>query len=177
MDKYLFNDDTLLRNKLMVKQWIYEPGLPANCPHVLPARFAQVDSQRVAFEKDLKAQSLKTAAWSTHEWLQFLRKVAHPLPFEKMSDLDRTFKLSVSSNSEIADEWFRLAIASGYELAYPAMEDFLSRVGRKKFLEPLYMEMLKSAKGTDMARAIFAKSKENYHPLTAQKIESILNGK
>lgn len=177
MDQYLFDGDTASRNKLMVKQWIYEPGLPANCPHTLPARFIEVDSQRVHFEKSIAATDLKTKTWSTHEWLQFLRKISHPLPAAKMSDLDSVFKLTSSANSEIADEWYKLAIASGYEKAYPQMEIFLGRVGRKKFLEPLYMEMIKTPKGKEMALSIFEKSKMNYHPLTAKKIEKILNGK
>jgi leukotriene-A4 hydrolase len=143
----------------------------------LPLRFAQVDTQRVRFEKDLTAKNMQTAQWSTHEWLQFLRKLSHPLPLEKMEELDLVFHLTDSKNSEIADEWYRLAIASNYEKAYPQMEIFLGTVGRKKFLEPLYMEMKKTDKGKMMAAQIFDKSKRNYHPLTAQKIESILNGK
>ncbi len=177
MTEHLLNNDTVLKNKLLINQWVYEPGLPSNCPHVLPLRFAQVDTQRVRFEKDLTAKNMQTAQWSTHEWLQFLRKLSHPLPLEKMEELDLVFHLTDSKNSEIADEWYRLAIASNYEKAYPQMEIFLGTVGRKKFLEPLYMEMKKTDKGKMMAAQIFDKSKRNYHPLTAQKIESILNGK
>lgn len=177
MDKHLFNNDTVARNNLLVKQWIYEPGLPANYIHKLPVRFMDIDSQRVHFEKGITANSLQTKTWSTHEWLQFLRKLSRPLPLEKLSDLDYRFKLSTSSNSEIADEWYRLAIASNYEKAYPQMELFLGKVGRKKFLEPLYMDMIKTEKGREMANSIFEKSKRNYHPLTAAKIDKILKQK
>lgn len=177
MDKNLFNGDTAFRNKLGVRQWIYEPGLPVNCPHVFPERFTNVDKQRTQFEQNTTAAQLITQKWSTHEWLHFLRKLPHPLSIEKMKDLDQSFALSQTANSEIADEWYRLAIASGYEIAYSPMEAFLGTVGRKKFLEPLYMEMMKTEKGRQMANNIFNKSKQNYHPLTAIKIEDILKSK
>jgi hypothetical protein len=59
-------------------------------------------------------------------------------------------------------------------VAYPAMEQFLMQVGRKKFLEPLYGELIKTPKGKEMANAIFSKAKPNYHPQTADKISKML---
>ena len=88
--------------------------------------------------------------------------------------MDQAFSLTATTNSEIADEWFKLSIASGYNAAYPAMEKFLASVGRKKFLEPLYKEMMKTESGKVMAKKIFEQSKNNYHPLTAIKIQGIL---
>lgn len=177
MDEHLFNNDTLQRNKLKVNEWVFGAGLPDNCPHVNPERFIAVDAAREAFEKSGNAKNIKAKDWTTHEWLQFLRKINHPLPLEKMKDLDQTFSLTTSGNSEIVDEWFKLAISSDYKVAYPAMEKFLGSVGRKKFLEPLYGEMIKTEKGKEMARRIFNQSKQNYHPLTASKIQKILYSK
>lgn len=175
MDSILFQGDTIRRNKLMVRQWIYEPGLPANCPKINPERFEAVDKQREKYETIGKADELKTEDWTTHEWLQFLRKLKRPQTLERMKALDDHFSLSLSSNSEIADEWFKLSISSNYKEAYDEMASFLSQVGRKKFLEPLYGEMRKNPEHLKMAKDLFARFKNNYHPLTAQKIEGILN--
>ncbi len=177
MDEHLFNHDEALRKKLHINQWVYEPGLPDNCPHSVSSRFVAVDSMRTEFEKTGITKNMNTGNWTTHEWLQFLRKISHPLSLDKMKDLDYTFKLTSTGNSEIADEWFKLAIASNYETAYPAMEKFLNTVGRQKFLEPLYAEMMKTENGKVMAKNIFSESKDNYHPLTALKIERKLSGK
>ncbi|MBL7764693.1 MAG: M1 family metallopeptidase [Chitinophagaceae bacterium] len=174
MDKHLFEGDTNKRNQLKVREWIYEPSLPDNCPHLTPSRFVNVDAQRKDFETSLTASKLNARNWSTHEWLQFLRKLPRTLSLEKMADLDLVFKLTQSGNSEIADEWYKLAIATGYEPAYAAMTDFLSRVGRMKFLEPLYSEMLKTPKGKEMAKKIFEQARMNYHPQTAGKLEKLL---
>ncbi len=177
MEEHLFNNDKNIRKKLKVDEWVFEPGLPDNCPRSNSARFAAVDSARILFEKGGSAKDMQTASWSTHEWLQLLRKLSHPLPIEKLKDMDRTFHLTGISNCEIADEWYKLSIASGYEPAYPAMEKFLGMVGRQKFLEPLYAELVKTENGTGMAKTIFSNSKNNYHPLTALRIQKKLKGK
>ena len=119
-------------------------------------------------------KSIKTSSWSTHEWLQFIRKLSHPLPIDKIKSLDNAFSLTGISNSEIADEWYKLAIASNYSEANLEMKKFLGSVGRQKFLQPLYSELIKTPEGKKMANEIFAQSKMNYHPLTALKIEKIL---
>ncbi|MEZ5046797.1 MAG: M1 family metallopeptidase [Chitinophagaceae bacterium] len=175
MDKYLFQNDTTKRNKLLVKEWIYQPGLPQNCIHQTPIRFEEVDKQRTEFENTGNPTALKTIYWSTHEWLHFLRKLPHPLPQEKMKKLDTYFNLSETNNSEIAMEWFKLSIASDYEVAYANLALFLNTVGRKKFLEPLYSELLKNPNTKSKAKDIFEHAKQNYHPQTAQKIESIVS--
>lgn len=174
MDKYLFDGDSNARNKLLVREWIFQPGLPANSPVIKPKRFELVDKERSDFEKNGQTSALQSNLWSTHEWLHFLRKLPHPLSYDKMISLDKQFHLTNTENSEIAMEWFKLAIASKYEEAYSNLEVFLSRVGRKKFLEPLYGEMIQSEKGKEMAKRIFEKYKMNYHPLTALKIGKMI---
>jgi aminopeptidase N len=177
MDRNLFNGDSNRRNALKVRQWIYETGLPDNCPKINPERFVLVDQQRALLESGAPVSALNTLGWTTHEWLQFLRKMPRPTKIEWMTDLDQRFQLTKSTNSEIADEWFKLSIASNYQEAFDEMEIFLSQVGRKKFLEPLYLEMKKTPENLKMAQRIFAKYRNNYHPQTASKIEKILNAK
>jgi leukotriene-A4 hydrolase len=175
MDTHLFNNNPELKNKLMIQQWIFEPGLPSNCPHKNPIRFEKVDQARKLFEQTGDVKKLVTTNWTTHEWLQLLRKLSHPLTLDKMINLDNAFKLTGIGNSEIADEWYKLSIASNYAKAYPAMKTFLNSVGRKKFLEPLYREMMNTDENKKMASEIFESAKLNYHPQTAKKISQIVN--
>jgi len=175
MRKHLFNGDSTIEAKLLLQQWIYEPGLPGNCPKINPIRFIEVDKQRIAFEQSGKVENLKTSNWTTHEWLQFLRKLPHPFAISRMELLDTQFQLTNTSNSEIADEWFKLSISSNYEKAFAKMEVFLSKVGRKKFLQPLYSELMSQDKYKPLAKELFEKYKNNYHPQTAEKISDIVN--
>ncbi len=175
MENKLVKGDSTLMQKLQLKEWIYGTGIPSNYVHTNPERFVAVDKDRIAFEKGGSVKNIPAKNWTTHEWLQFLRKLNRPQSMKSMEDLEHEFKLTSSGNSEILAEWFKLSIASGYEAAYPSLDIFLGTVGRKKFLEPLYGELLKTKKGRIYAKQIFQQSRANYHPLTALKIEKILN--
>lgn len=175
LDANLIKGNTTLKNNINIDAWVYGPGMPANCPHNYPARFKKVDSARTKFVQGASAATLVTNGWTTYEWLHFLRKMPHPLPQERMKQLDNVFHFTQSTNSEIADEWFLMAVTSGYEPAYPAMEHFLSYVGRRKFLEPLYGEMMKTGK-QDMAKRIYKLYRQNYHPLTQESLDKKVLG-
>ena len=174
LDSNLIKNDTALRNKLTINAWVYGPGIPANCPRAGQERFSKVDTERERFLKGTTPAELATKEWSTHEWLQFLRKMPENLTTEQMSKLDGAFKFTQSGNSEIADLWFIMAVRANYQPAYPAMNEFLSSVGRRKFLEPVYTEMMKTPGGAEYAKVTYAKYKMNYHPLAQESLDKIV---
>ena len=61
-----------------------------------------------------------------------------------MADLDSAFHFTGIGNSEIACDWYQHCIEQDYRHAFPAMEEFLIRVGRRKFLTPLYKRLAKN---------------------------------
>ena len=170
----LLNNDKALEEKINIKAWVYGPGIPANCPRADHERFDKVNAEREKFLKAGDAAALDTKGWTTHEWLHFLRKMPKPLTKEQMAALDKTYHFTQSGNSEIANLWFVMAVAASYEGAYPEMEKFLSSVGRSKFLEPLYEEMMSTGK-QDMAKHIYEKYKMNYHPLAQSTLDKLIN--
>ena len=170
----LLNNDKALEEKINIKAWVYGPGIPANCPRADHERFDKVNAEREKFLKAGDAAALDTKGWTTHEWLHFLRKMPKPLTKEQMAALDKTYHFTQSGNSEISNLWFVMAVAASYEGAYPEMEKFLSSVGRRKFLEPLYEEMMSTGK-QDMAKRIYEKYKMNYHPLAQSTLDKLIN--
>ncbi len=173
LDSNLIKGDTVLANKIGIKRWVYGPGTPQNCPRAGDVRFKKVDHERAEFLNGIAPAKMVTKEWSTQEWLHFLRKMPSSLTVEQMKSLDGAFKFTNSGNSEIADLWFIMAVRASYSPAYAAMEKFLSSVGRRKFLEPLYAEMMKT-KQEDMAHKLYAKYKNNYHPLAQESLDRIL---
>ncbi len=171
----LIKGDKALEEKLNINAWVYGPGIPANCPHADRERFDKVDSVREAFLNPVHAGPDYTATkgWTSHEWLHFLRKMPETLTTYQMGELDKLFHFTPSGNSEIADLWFILAARHQYKPAYVAMETFLSRVGRQKFLMPLYEELMKSGQ-TTLATRIYNQYRQNYHPLTQAKLDKIV---
>jgi len=173
MDKNLFKGDTATENKINIKAWVYGPGIPANCPRADQERFKKVDTEREHFLHGTPAEQLTTKEWTTHEWLQFLRKMPSPMTLDNMKQLDKAFHFTNTGNSEIAFQWFDISITADYKTAYPAMEQFLSRVGRRKFIEPLYTAMMKTGK-KEMAERLYKKYKMNYHPLAQESLDLIV---
>jgi hypothetical protein len=154
---------------LDVEKWVHGPGIPADVPKVQSAAFERVEEQVRAFEQ---GAPMETAKWSTHEWIHFLRHLPHPLTGQQMSKLDTQFKFTESGNSEILHEWLLQAIENRYEPAYGALERFLLRQGRRKFLKPLYEKLAKN--DLDRARAIYAKARPTYHAVSRGTIDGLL---
>jgi aminopeptidase N len=154
---------------LEVDRWVNGPGIPADVPKVQSEAFEKVEEQVRAFER---GAPMETAKWSTHEWIHFLRHLPHLLTPEQMAKLDAQFKFTDSGNSEILHEWLLQAIENRYQPAYGAMERFLLRQGRRKFLKPLYEKLAKT--DIESARAIYAKARPTYHAVSRGTIDGIL---
>jgi hypothetical protein len=91
-----------------------------------------------------------------------------------MQALDRAFGFTESGNSEVLFAWLRIAIRNHYEPALPALERFLTTQGRRKFIAPLYQELAATDWGRPLARAIYARARPTYHPVTAGTVDQIL---
>ena len=169
----MFAEDSTRYTSLKVDEWIYQPGLPSNAPVIKSQRFAQVDAQIAAFRSGVRAAGLNTRGWTTNEWQRFLDNLPSPLPHERLQDLDETYKLS-QANAVVQRSWFPSVIAAKYEPAYPAIEQFLTTIGRRYLLRPVYMELAKTPEGMEFARNVFKKARAGYHPITETGIELVL---
>jgi aminopeptidase N len=163
-----------LDRTINIDQWVHGPGIPPNCPKIHSDAFVKVEEQVRAFESGTPASKLATKHWSTHEWIHFLRHLPATLTREQMSGLDAAFHFTDSGNSEILHEWLLQAIDHKYEAAYPALERFLLRQGRRKFLKPLYQKLAETPEGLARARAIYAKARPMYHAVSYKTIDQIL---
>jgi hypothetical protein len=172
--KNLIRGDTALERRLNIDAWVFGAGLPANAPRVESKEFRKVEAQVKAYLAGKTAASLETKGWTSHHWQHFLRKLPAGLKPRQMAELDSAFKFSQTGNSEILNEWLLKAIASKYEAAYPALERFLTSMGRRKFLKPLYTELAKTPAGLEMARKIYEKARPAYHSVSYNTVDEIL---
>jgi len=177
MDTVLIGKDTALRNSLNTDEWVYGPGIPANCPRAGNELFGKVDAERAKFLQGMPPEKLAFIHWSAHEWLYFLRGLPDSASIPQLTSLDKAFRLSESGNSELAFEWYLHALKANYTPAYPYMEQFLSAIGRRKFIEPLYSQMMQTPPGQEMARRLYEKYRLNYHPLAQESLDEIVLGK
>ncbi len=171
LDSNLLMGDTALKHKIDIDAWVYGPGIPANCPRTHPVRFKAVENAAATFPVPLAA----VKGWSTHEWLHYLHLLADTPTIAHMKVLDDRFHLTHSGNAEIADLWFQMAVKCNYQPAFGEMERFVSTVGRRKFLEPLYKGLSQTPNGLKTANLYFKKYRNNYHPLTQESIQKMLS--
>lgn len=170
------NKELLFPNSitLNIDEWVFDSGLPENCPTIIANRFNKVEEQLNLYKKDFNTSSLNTKNWSTHEWLHFLRHLDSTISVENLKQLDEKFNLSNSGNSEILAIWLEKSIYAGYKGIDNSLEKFLKRVGRRKFLKPIYEALASTPNGMEQGRKLFKNFKNNYHYVSINTIEQIL---
>ena len=193
----------------LVLAWVDGEGLPnpqvvGGFPKVESQEFQRVEQQVSKYFASgeplhpgssipCDALVIDTSGFTTHHWLHLLRKLhtradGSPgrLSRDEMAGLDARFHFTQTQNAEIACDWFVLSIQSDYRPAYQAMHDFLLKVGRRKFLMPIYEALLAQfvvkdgkyepafAQGKEMATEIFLQAEPGYHSVAARSLRELL---
>lgn len=159
----------------VVDQWIYQPGLPASAPEPQSDRLARVEQATQAWTRgQVSAAELPAAAWSTHEWLHFLTNVPAELAQCRLEDLDTAFRLTDTHNAEVAHAWLLLAIRNQYAAADSRLEAYLTEIGRRKLIRPLYEALVASPAGRERALTIYRQARPGYHPISSETIDDLL---
>ena len=162
--------------RLRLREWIYEPGLPDNVAKPDPAAFAVVDAAAAAYAS---ARTLPAAAdwrkWTSAERQRFLQKLPQELTAAELARLDAQLGLSRTGNNEELFLWLELALANRYNPAVPQAEKFLAEVGRAKFVRPLFQALMDQGEwGRPIARRIYAKTRPGYHAVTRAGVDKLM---
>ncbi|MEL7375135.1 MAG: leukotriene A4 hydrolase C-terminal domain-containing protein, partial [Pseudomonadota bacterium] len=159
-----------------IREWIYKPGLPEGAPAPTSDAFTGIDSARSDWlAGSLAADAIDTAGWTFHQWKHFLDGMPEALTAGQLTELDTAFGLTESRNNEIAFSWLMIAVRNDYEAAEPRLENFLTSIGRNKFLLPLYRALVANGKQAE-AQRIFELAKPGYHPLTVKRNGAVVYG-
>ncbi len=161
-----------------LERWIHGPGLPDDATEVRSPRLEAVDGQALAFAGGAPAATLDAAGWTTQEWRHFLASLeASPgsLSADRLADLDSIYQLTAAQNVEVLVAWLRLAIRLRYEPAMNTLERVLTEQGRRKFLEPLYRDLMASERGSELAERVYARARPRYHTATRMTLDQIVD--
>lgn len=173
LKKHLFEGDDAKWQSLQVEAWLHGPGIPENMVVPVSERFDKTRAAAAAVAKTGSMDAINPD-WVTAEWLDFLNSLPKELDDKTITALDKQFKLSETGNSEILFAWLMVAIRNNYEPAYPALESFLTRMGRRKFLKPLYEAMMANPNTKAMAKRVYKKARPTYHPISVATIDQIV---
>ena len=159
-----------------VKAWIDEPGIPDDAKVPVSPRFVAIATGRdqwLAGKRD--ASALDAKRWNTQEWMYFLDGLPKKLTSKQLEGLDAAYHLTGAPNAEIARRWYLVAIRNDYRPARTAMAEYMTRIGRRYLVVPLYEALAKTPDGRAFARNVYANARAGYHPLTRASIEKALN--
>ena len=119
-------------------------------------------------------EQLKKEDFITQEWQMFIRYLPGTITVDKLELLDKYFSFNNTQNAEIALDWFSLCIKSGYDEILPYVERFLKKVGRRKFVLPIYELLNEQSKYKNFAKSVFSSQKLFYHAVTRNSVEKLL---
>ncbi|MDG5746759.1 M1 family metallopeptidase [Qipengyuania sp. XHP0207] len=160
--------------RLMLREWIFEPGLPANVAKPDPAAFAEVDAAVRAYAAS-EAIPGDYADWTSAERQRFLDNIPKDRSAAQLAALNEALGLSSTGNNEELFLWLELALANRYEPAVPKAEAFLARVGRAKFVRPLFQTLWDQGDwGRPIAQRIYADTRSSYHSVTQAGVDRVL---
>ncbi len=182
--------------KFNYKEWIYEQGLPSNCISINSGRLNRMRDLALNYSKGIDVfapkikyryvkikgkkkrkkfiEQIKRSDFIVQEWQTFIHSLPNNIGKTKLQKLDAYFSFKNCGNAEIMTDWFLLGIKNNYTELNLEIQTFLRKIGRRKYVLPIYETMLKNNKTKALAMDIFQKSKENYHSVTKNSIEALI---
>jgi leukotriene-A4 hydrolase len=94
------------------------------------------------------------------------------LPTPAAHKMGALYGFTTSQNVELVSRYCQIAMKAGDESSLGAVTALLGRVGRMKFVQPLYKGLIKVDRG--LAEKTFEKNRDFYHPICRGMVEKIL---
>jgi leukotriene-A4 hydrolase len=156
------------------RQWLYEAGMPENAPVFRSSRLEELTALAAGFGGGRRPDAEAASRWSPAETLVYLQRLPRPLGADECRWLDATLALTGRGNYEILAEWLAIAAASDYEPAFPRLREVLLKVGRMKYLRPLYKALGGHPRTRALAREVYAAAAPGYHVLSRRAAEAAM---
>jgi leukotriene-A4 hydrolase len=169
----LFAGDEAAWADAKVQEWVFAPGLPSNLVPARSQRFERTRAAAEAFAKDGSLDLVKRD-WSSPEWQDFVESLPRPMTPAQMQALDDAFAFSKAGNNEVRFDWLMHVARNAWEPGYASLEQFLTSLGRRKFLTPIYAALMEKESTAPLARAIYAKARPTYHPIAVGTLDAVV---
>ena len=173
--------------------WFYKPGLPPkpkfdtsmvdkcyelaknweSTVRFLPPYCRQHTDPRQDFTPSPKDIS----GWTANQIVVFLESVqlfSTPLTPAQSQAMGKAYSLGTSRNVELSFRYFSIGLTAKDETVYHPTAELLGKVGRMKFVRPLYRKLEKVDR--KLALETFEKNRDFYHPICRDMVEKDLKG-
>ncbi|KAF2762984.1 putative leukotriene A-4 hydrolase like protein [Pseudovirgaria hyperparasitica] len=163
--------------------WFYKPGFPPKPEFddtLIKSCLELADKweSRSTGKTDFTPAATDIKGWVGNQSVVFLERVQlfpKPLKAGDIELMGQAYSYDKSQNAELVSRYYGIGLQAKAEAVYQPTADFLGRVGRMKFVRPLY-KML-NACDRKLAIATFEKNKNFYHPICRSMVEKDLFGK
>ncbi|PKR81189.1 aminopeptidase [Brumimicrobium salinarum] len=164
-----------------VDAWVYGEGIPDNVVKIKSDRFEKAEKLAIEIknEDELPAEftSLSRDDKITQEWIAFIRAFEGKLAKEKMIKIDEQLNFADCGNAEIMSEWYILGIKNNYTEIRPEIKAFLKKVGRRKFLAPIYTTLASTDETLKWGKEVYKEARPYYHAISYKTVDEILGVK
>ncbi|KAJ9651919.1 Leucyl aminopeptidase yscIV [Neophaeococcomyces mojaviensis] len=165
--------------------WFYKPGFPPK-PDFDTSLVDQVYALAEKWQtltdpskpSDFVPKPSDVSGWSANQLVVFLEQILAfetPLPTESAKYLGTMYSLRETQNVEVSSRYYQVALTSGDASIKGYVTDLLGKVGRMKFVRPLYRCLI--IIDVDLAIETFEKNKDFYHPICRAMVVKMLVGK
>jgi len=158
--------------------WFYAPGMPPKPEFdtsMVDKAFALAEKWE---SKDFNASANDIKDWTANQVVVFLERVQlfkTPLTPAQSQAMGKAYSLATSRNVELTSRYFSIGLIAKDETVYHPTAELLGKVGRMKFVRPLYRNLEKVDR--KLALATLEKNKDFYHPICRAQVEKDLAGK
>ena len=138
------------------------------------AKLEELRSLAQAWTAGTRPTVAQLQQWGPLEVLVFLQHLPRELEHASLAWLDTQLHLTGRSNYEILVEWLTIAAGSDYEPVFDRIREVLTRVGRMKFLRPLFVALGTHTRTRQLGREIYNTAQATYHSLSRRLITAVM---
>jgi len=155
--------------------WFYKPGLPPK-PKFDTSMVDKCYALAKKWDSDtFNPSPTDISAWTANQLVVFLEQIQQrttPLSASQSHALGAAYALATSRNVELSSRYFGIGLRARDTSVYAPTAELLGRVGRMKFVRPLYRGLVKVDR--ELAVSTFERNREFYHPICRGLVEKDL---
>lgn len=153
--------------KIDADSYLEKDGIPPGAKPPVSKRLDEIHGLGAGSPSESQAKT-----WTPSEWQVWLGQLKGRLTAERCAEIESKFGLTRSTNYEVLMSWLEAAIVAGFAPAVARAEEVLGKVGRMKYLKPLYRAL--ADRDPVEAKKVFAQHSLGYHPIAAQVVDALL---
>jgi len=157
--------------KVDIQQWIYQPGLPEGGDKAPSELYDQVLKAVDGYKNGALPTEDRIAAWSYGQKVAFLEALPKEIPLEDCRKIDELFDLKNNPDGSALVPFFVCSLNAGDEAILPRVEEFLGRIGRMLYINPLYQALFMNSWSQKHGKRIFEQNRSRYHPIAAGLVD------